>query len=332
MGNKGFYNTNATYKQAVNALGTTICEWNIHDTETHKNKLVSNLLHTPEKVTIHKDWSEQIKKMDEVDSEKLGYKLWDVKKVIFNYLYESMGDFVKRGRPEENNDLCTDIYVDLANYYADMTEELKNVLRFGYIITESLSMMVVTGGIIPDGGNDEDLSMLGMAINWTLNHREFRTGKLIDINNVYMMEDSAKKYIAENDLDKVDTVPLTRDCFMTNISELIEKPFYVTPNFFEMVKLDYAKSEELPHTFCKLWFEDNDLELSEDNILLIDGISYAYCTTDDDILGTYEDVQVMDVIDSLAKDVQTYRETVSKLAEEYKKLEEVIKETKEMLK
>lgn len=326
MKNERFYNTNTTYEQAVNALGTTICEWNIHDTETHKIKMVSKLLRTPENVTIHEDWSEQIKKMDEVDSEKLGNKLWDMKRVIFNYLYDSMGDFVKKGRPEEKNDLRTDIYVELANHYADMPDELKNVIRFGYAITESLRTIVFSNSIPVDGMNDGGLSMLGMAINWTLNHRDFRTGKCIDINNIYMMEDSAKEYITENGLDKVETVPLTRDCFVTNISEMLERQFYVTPNYFEMVKMEYAESEELPYTFCKKWLADNALEFSEDNILCIDGISYAYCTSDDDILGTHEDVRVMDVIDSLANDVQCYRQVTSALMDACKKLEKIVKE------
>ncbi len=323
MGDKGFYNTNATYEQAVNAVGTTICEWNIHDTETHKTKMVSELLHNPENVTIREDWNVQIKQMDKEDAEKLGNVLWDMKRVIFNYLYDAMGDFVKKGRPQKKEDLHTDIYVELAKHYADIPDELKNILRFGYAITESLSIMVVTGGIIADGGNDDGVSMLGMAINWTLNHREFRTGKCIDINKIYMNEDGAKKYIAENGLDKVETVPLTRDCFMTNISEMWGKPCYVTPSYFEMVKIEYAESKELPYTFCKKWYEEDAFELTEDT-LCVDGISYVTCTSDDDILGIREDVKVMDIIDSLAKDVHYYRQSGYALIEAYKKLEQAI--------
>lgn len=327
MENKGFYNTNATYEQAVNALGTTVSEWNIHDTKTHKIKMVSKLLQTPEDVIIHNDWAEKIKHMDKDNSERLGNDLWDMKRIIFNYLYDAMGDYVKRGRPEEDN-LQTDIYEQLANHYADISDELKNMLRFGYAITESLSLMVVTGGIMADGMNDGGLSMLGMAINWTLNHREFRTGKCIDINNIYMDEDGAKKYIAENGLNKVETVPLTRDCFMTNISEMLEKPFYVTPNYFEMVKLDYQESSELPYTFCRKWFEENkDTEIFEDDCnIRVDGENYVVCLNDEDLLTLYDDVKIMDIIDSLAKDVHNYRQNLFTVIDAYKELENIVKQ------
>lgn len=129
METKGFYNTNATYDQAVNAVGTTISEWNVHDTETHKTKRVSELLYNPENVTIREDWNVQIKQMDKEDAEKLGNNLWDMKRVIFNYLYDAMGDFVKKGRPQKKEDLHTDIYVELAKHYADIPDELKNMLH-----------------------------------------------------------------------------------------------------------------------------------------------------------------------------------------------------------
>lgn len=328
MENKGFYNTNATYEQAVNALGTTVSEWNIHDTETHKIKMVSKLLQTPEKVIICKNWEEQIKQMDKNDPERLGNDLWDMKRIIFNYLYAAMGDYVKRGRPKEEDNLQTDIYEQLANHYADIPDELKNMLRFGYAITESLRTIVFANSIPVDGMNDGGLSMLGMAINWTLNHREFRTGECIDINNIYMYEDGAKKYIAENELNKVETVSLTRDCFMTNISEMLGKPFYVTPNYFEMVKLDYQESSELPYTFCRKWFEENkDAEIFEDDCnIRVDGENYAVCLNDEDLLTLQDDVKIMDIIDSLAKDVHNYRQNLFTVIDAYKELENTVKQ------
>lgn len=327
MKNKGFYNTNATYEQAVNAVGTVISEWNIHDTETHKINLVSKLLHAPEDVYVNEEWNKQITKLDKEDSERLGNDLWDMKRVIFNYLYDAMWDYVKRGRPEEEDNLDTDIYTELANHYADIPEELKKILKFGYAITESLSIMVVTGEIISDGMNDDGLSMLGMAINWTLNHREFRTGKCIDINNIYMYEDGAKKYIAEKGLSKVETVPLTRDCFMTNLSEILGKPFYATPNYFEIIKLDYQESSELPYTFCREWFEENkDAEIFEDDCNIeVDGKKYVVCLNDEDLLTLHDDVEMLDIIDSLAKDVHKYRQNLFTVIEAYKELESAVK-------
>lgn len=331
MNKTGFYNTNATYEQAVNALGTVISEWDIHDTETHKIKVVSTLLHTPETVFTHETWNEQIANMDKDNSERLGYILWDMKRVIFNYLYDAMGEFVKKGRPEEDN-LQTDIYTELANHYADMPEELKNVLRFGYALTDSLNIMVTTGGILRDGFNDDGVSMLGMAINWTLNHREFRTGECIDINNIYMYEEGALKYIEENDLDKAETVPLTRDCFMTNISEMLGRKFYVTSDYFALVLEEYQDSAELPYTFCKEWFERNkDEEIFADDFE-IDGEKYALCVTDDDLLTLRDDVKVMDIIDSLAKDVQRYKYSMFMLMNAYKKLEGTCSNTVEEFK
>lgn len=327
MENKGFYNTNATYEQAVNALGTTVSEWNIHDTETHKIKMVSKLLQTPEKVIICENWAEKIKQMDKNDSERLGNNLWDMKRIIFNYLYDTMGDFVKRGRPEGEDNLQTDIYEQLAKHYADIPNELKDMLRFGYAITESLRTIGFSSSIPVDGMNDGGLSMLGMAINWTLNHREFRTGECIDINNIYMDEDGAKKYIAENGLDKVETVPLTRDCFMTNISEMLEKPFYVTPNYFETIKLDYHESSKLPYTFCRKWFEENkDTEIFEDDCNIeVDGRKYVVCVNDEDLLTLHDDVEILDIIDLLAKDVHKYRQNLFTVIEAYKELESAVK-------
>lgn len=306
MSRENFYNTNATYEEVVDVFGTVISDWDVLDTETHKIKKVSTLLHEPNAIVVCETWKEQIDDMDKNNMDKLGCILWDMKRVIFNYLYDAMGDFIKRGRPEENDDLHTDIYIDLANHYADIPEDLKNVLRFGYALTDSLSIMVTTGGILSDGLNDSGETMLGMAINWTLNHREFRTGKCIDINNIYMYEDGAHKYIEEKGLDKVETVPLTRDCFMTNVSEMLGRKFYVTPCYFEMILDEYQDSEKLPYSFCKDWFNENkDDEIFADDIE-IDGEKYALCVTDDDLLTLRDDVKVMDIIDSLAK---MYRDT-----------------------
>lgn len=327
MNKTGFYNTNATYEQAVNALGTTISEWDIHDTDTHKIKEVSKLLYTPEKVFIHESWKKRIDEMNRDTPEGLGRVLADMKRVIFNFMYDSMGDYVKRGRPKKENELNMDIYTQLANHYADMPDDLKNVLRFGYTLTDSLSFIVTTGSILADGSNDDGTIMLGMAINWTLNHREFRTGKCIDINNIYMYEDGAHKYIEENDLAKAETVPLTRDCFMTNISEMLGRKFYVTPNYFEnTVCEDYKESKELPYTFCKEWLEKNKgIEIFEDDFdncnIKVDGEKYAVCLNDDDLLTLHDDVKVLDIIDSLAQDVYQFRNSFFLLMEEYKKLE-----------
>lgn len=252
------YGTRIYARYMVCILGSIISRWKIGDIESHKKIIVEELLNRPLAVQKPRKWEERLEKMQTSKRMNLSGILQDIKRVIFKYMYLAMGDFVKRGISDEE-DRTREFYIQLANRYIDMPEELKNLLKLGYSLAEALVVFTVEDDfeIENNFAEEDNLLILGKAINWTFIYRGVRTGKCAELDGTYMYEDRAKQYIKEMGLNKTKVIPLTRDCFSVNMSEVLGYPFHVTPSYFEMILKEYKMSSELPYTFCRIWLKEN---------------------------------------------------------------------------